>query len=126
MPRALAAAASLMQVLEGSALEASVATEAHGVQASSSISQDTVVSGRGAVGRRRWCQLEALQPALALVAGSRLNLLLVFCPLGVAAKPMGLGASLVFFLNFLVRSRMRIPSLPDYHSPHVLHHSFPV
>ena len=50
-----------------------------------------------------------VKAAIALVTGSKLNLLLVFCPLGMAAESMGLGASMVFFLNFLVRSTSYTP-----------------
>ena len=42
-----------------------------------------------------------VKAALALVTGSKLNMLLIFCPIGLAAEPIGMSASLVFFCNFL-------------------------
>jgi hypothetical protein len=62
-------------------------------------------SGGGTAASMSACDFGSdVKAAIALVTGSKLNLLLVFCPLGMAAEPMGLGASMVFFLNFLVRS----------------------
>ena len=49
-------------------------------------------------------QHKDLHAAKAFVEGSKLNLLLVFCPLGVVARSIGFGSTMTFFVNFLVRT----------------------
>ena len=66
--------------------------------------------GGGEGGGRRAASMPTCDPAsdfkaaIAVVTGSKLNILLVFCPLGMAAEPAGFDASVIFFLNFLVRA----------------------